>query len=297
MQMKRFTFDIDIDLHTRIKVACAETGTQMADRIRSILEEEFGDDPGKPRSTGPTEKYGFRLPSDLVERVRRAVYWTPGETMTGVTQSALTAYLDRLERRRGEPFPDRSESLPTGRPMKPEPEPLPEPAPVVEVAAPPAPKPVLMSDRAYDSALAIVRSRDQPIVWRDLVEAIRAATGCGETTAHAAIRKMDAAKNGSVVKNLKGRVIRERDGKGRILRTVSIAESDRICTMVIGSRKNVAKRELVSALMAAGMSESAAYARISRFAGVLRLSKGHVIVRSRAIAEIDSLIAAASEGR
>jgi hypothetical protein len=39
--MKRLTIDVTLDLHARIKVACAKRGTKMADEIRDLLEKQF----------------------------------------------------------------------------------------------------------------------------------------------------------------------------------------------------------------------------------------------------------------
>ena len=38
--MKRFTIDVPVSLHTRIKVQCAAKGVKMADVLRGILEHE-----------------------------------------------------------------------------------------------------------------------------------------------------------------------------------------------------------------------------------------------------------------
>ena len=40
--MKRLTVDVPMNLHTAIKVKCAQKGLKMADAIRDILENEFG---------------------------------------------------------------------------------------------------------------------------------------------------------------------------------------------------------------------------------------------------------------
>ena len=40
-RMKRFTIDVPLDLHSRIKVACAGRGLKMADVLRDLLEREF----------------------------------------------------------------------------------------------------------------------------------------------------------------------------------------------------------------------------------------------------------------
>ena len=39
--MKRFTIDVPVSLHTRIKTQCAMNGVKMADVLRDLLEREF----------------------------------------------------------------------------------------------------------------------------------------------------------------------------------------------------------------------------------------------------------------
>jgi predicted DNA binding CopG/RHH family protein len=39
--MKRFTIDVPVSLHTRIKTQCAMQGLKMADVLREMLEREF----------------------------------------------------------------------------------------------------------------------------------------------------------------------------------------------------------------------------------------------------------------
>ncbi len=64
------------------------------------------------------ERFTSKLPVEVIERARNAVYWTPGLTLAGLTESALTAYLDALEEERGEVFPQRQGELKLGRPIK-----------------------------------------------------------------------------------------------------------------------------------------------------------------------------------
>ncbi len=66
----------------------------------------------------PRERLTAKLPVETIERARNAVYWTPGLTLAGLTESALTAYLDALEEERGEVFPQRQGELKLGRPIK-----------------------------------------------------------------------------------------------------------------------------------------------------------------------------------
>lgn len=64
------------------------------------------------------ERLTVHLPTPLIERVKNAVYWTPGMTLASLGEQALEAEIERLEQQRGEPFPQRSEELRGGRPMK-----------------------------------------------------------------------------------------------------------------------------------------------------------------------------------
>ncbi len=38
---KRFTVDVSIDLHRRVKIGCVERGVNMTDIVRDLLEREF----------------------------------------------------------------------------------------------------------------------------------------------------------------------------------------------------------------------------------------------------------------
>jgi hypothetical protein len=39
--MKRFTIDVPVELHRRVKTGCADRGLKMADWLRELLEREF----------------------------------------------------------------------------------------------------------------------------------------------------------------------------------------------------------------------------------------------------------------
>jgi hypothetical protein len=39
--MKRFTIDVPVELHTRVKAGCAQRGVKMCDLLRELLEREF----------------------------------------------------------------------------------------------------------------------------------------------------------------------------------------------------------------------------------------------------------------
>jgi len=61
------------------------------------------------------QRMTIHLPVDLTDRLRNAVYWTPGETIGKIAERALSRELSRLERANGGPFPERESELTGGR--------------------------------------------------------------------------------------------------------------------------------------------------------------------------------------
>ncbi len=70
----------------------------------------------------------LNLPVTLLDQMRNAVYWTPGMTLTGLIKGAIHESLDKLEARRGQPFPLRLSELKCGRPRKRSTSPAPTPS-------------------------------------------------------------------------------------------------------------------------------------------------------------------------
>ncbi|MGQ0810363.1 MAG: hypothetical protein ACT4OO_03965 [Nitrospiraceae bacterium] len=60
----------------------------------------------------------LNLPDDLLERLRDAVYWTPGLTLASCIAKAINESLDIMEATNGEPFPKRIQELKAGRPPR-----------------------------------------------------------------------------------------------------------------------------------------------------------------------------------
>lgn len=61
----------------------------------------------------------IHLPIDLIDKVKNAVYWEPGLTLTDFAEQALTRELKRWEKEWGEEYPQRKEyQLKGGRPLK-----------------------------------------------------------------------------------------------------------------------------------------------------------------------------------
>ena len=64
------------------------------------------------------ERLTIHLPVDLIDRIKNAVYWTPGLTLAELGEKAFTEILKKMEKERGEPFPPRKSELKGGRPLK-----------------------------------------------------------------------------------------------------------------------------------------------------------------------------------
>jgi len=75
-------------------------------------------DEAKNRANSEKERLTVHLTAELINRVRNAVYWTPGLTLSTLAENALERAVNDLEEQRGEPFPQRRGELKGGRPIK-----------------------------------------------------------------------------------------------------------------------------------------------------------------------------------
>jgi len=66
------------------------------------------------------ERLTVHVPVDLIDRVKNAVYWTPGVTLAGLSEEGLLKAVQRLEKKhnQGKPFAKRKAELKGGRPLK-----------------------------------------------------------------------------------------------------------------------------------------------------------------------------------
>ena len=64
------------------------------------------------------ERLTVHLPTPLIERVKNAVFWTPGLTLADLGARALEEYVTQMEKDNGGPFQPRSHELKGGRPMR-----------------------------------------------------------------------------------------------------------------------------------------------------------------------------------
>jgi hypothetical protein len=74
----------------------------------------------RPSETGRQQPRRVRLtvslPSDLVDRLRDAVYWSPSLTLAWLIAQSLRTSLTEMESLRQGPFPKRTKALRAGRP-------------------------------------------------------------------------------------------------------------------------------------------------------------------------------------
>ena len=78
--------------------------------------------PAAPAADGTSQPWRDRitvpLPAELQERIRNAVFWTPGLTLGALAHRAFTHALEEVEHANGGPFPARHGELTTGRPIR-----------------------------------------------------------------------------------------------------------------------------------------------------------------------------------
>lgn len=60
-------------------------------------------------------KITVMVDNELVERLKNAVYWSPGKSVSGVMEEALQIAVDQLEKQNGKPFAERNSELKKGR--------------------------------------------------------------------------------------------------------------------------------------------------------------------------------------
>jgi len=100
-----------------------------AERIREELEGKtakagkrsaYSAKAAKPAKRAK-ERMTFHIAPEVADRLRRAVYWTPGLTITELAEGALAAEVERLEKRAGKAFAPipAGKAIPAGRPPGP----------------------------------------------------------------------------------------------------------------------------------------------------------------------------------
>lgn len=92
--------------------ATSSTSAENMRRSQISGNKKTEAEPGQPRMVRLT----VNLPSNLVEQMRDAVYWTPGLTLAWMIARSVRASLNELEMVNQGPFPRRAKPLRAGRP-------------------------------------------------------------------------------------------------------------------------------------------------------------------------------------
>ena len=74
--------------------------------------------PQEKRARVIKERLTVHLPVPLIDRVKNAVYWTPGLTLASLAEKSLENTVDNIEKKNGKAFPQRKADLKGGRPLK-----------------------------------------------------------------------------------------------------------------------------------------------------------------------------------
>ena len=93
---------------------------QGAPSSETVAAQESPDEPSSQPATDLSrkERLTIHLSNGLIERLKNAVFWTPGLTLAELGETALSRLVDELEAERGDAFPTRSSELKGGRPLK-----------------------------------------------------------------------------------------------------------------------------------------------------------------------------------
>lgn len=83
------------------------TGKQQAKEFIYDSKAKQSKQPEKQGTIALKEKMTIQISKDTIERAKNTVYWTPGLTIAQLIEEALNLVLNKMEKQRGEPFPQR----------------------------------------------------------------------------------------------------------------------------------------------------------------------------------------------
>jgi hypothetical protein len=116
-------------VQAEVEVARSPDPTPEAAPTKEVSRRRSGEPPRREEPEPPArarlERIPAQVPAPLLEEARRAVYWTPGLTLSGLVTEALEEHLARLKvarRKAGEeedfpPLPS-GQRIRTGRPIR-----------------------------------------------------------------------------------------------------------------------------------------------------------------------------------
>lgn len=72
--------------------------------------------PALERRSEKRERLTVKLRTEIIDRLRNAVFYTPGLTINGFIEKCIVSIVGEMEKERGAEFPERTENLRAGRP-------------------------------------------------------------------------------------------------------------------------------------------------------------------------------------
>ena len=120
----RPVFDEDGEQTPKVGFGQGESHTMGGTREGLALEIDQNDNlsldrqmPGKAERV-VKQRLTIHVPVKLIDRIKNAVYYTPGLTMSDFADTAFEKAISLLEERNGGPFQQRTQELKGGRPIK-----------------------------------------------------------------------------------------------------------------------------------------------------------------------------------
>ena len=86
-----------------------------ANPLDTVIPPQPAEPVEEPAAPEPKIRVTLHLTREMASKLRAAVYWTPGETLTSLVERGVRVEIARMEKERGEPFPPPGK-LRTGRP-------------------------------------------------------------------------------------------------------------------------------------------------------------------------------------
>lgn len=102
---------LDNPLDSLFASADSSNGNSVA-----VINGESASSQQKQKSS-KKQRITVQISVDVIERLKNAVYWTPGLTLASLAEDAFSKAVDQLEEEKEAPFPKRKEELKTGRPI------------------------------------------------------------------------------------------------------------------------------------------------------------------------------------
>jgi len=93
----------------------AEPSFEKSESNSESVTEQFTSEQNR---VSKKQRITIHVSSEIIERVKNAVFWEPGLTLAGFTEHALEKAITDFEAERGSAFPQRRHPLRGGRPLK-----------------------------------------------------------------------------------------------------------------------------------------------------------------------------------